>query len=170
MEKDRNKEVVISWLVAESDIHSLSDFFVSHVDASYISYGDIVCGRARGSEQWVPDLSEVILEELKDIASGASDKKRILTVHSEGDIVALGIVNLSLESHTPHAVIEDIIVHREHRGGGLGAQILEYLSNHLRELGVQTLFLESGIRNSRAHDFFGRCGFQPVSIVMRRTL
>jgi len=87
-----------------------------------------------------------------------------------GVVVGMGIVALELDGQTRYAVLEDVVVDGTQRGQGLGRWLLAKLMGLLRDMGVQSMFLESGVRNERAHSFFHVAGFTTVSVVMRKEL
>ena len=160
---------VLRWADAHTDATALARFFAANVDPSYISHGEVFCGRALDPHTWAPDLEEVVRAEIVRIVSeGGGHRVGVVTL--EGVTVALAILEIDLEARLPHAVIEDVVVARDARGGGLGTWVLDALTERLRAEGVRALFLESGIQNARAHAFFAREGFEVVSKVMYRPL
>jgi ribosomal protein S18 acetylase RimI-like enzyme len=161
--------LTVAWADKEGS-DDLAAFFVSHVDVSYISHGEIFCGRATSPTTWVDDLEAVVAKDLAGILSGADEGKRVMTAYRDGKLVALGIVALELDSPTPHAVLDDLIVDRAVRGEGIGRQALSSLEDLLRKEGATLVFLESGIDNHGAHVFFQRAGFSTGSVVMRKHL
>ena len=70
----------------------------------------------------------------------------------------------------PFAIVEDLIVAPAMRGHGVGKAVLDWIAVEARAQGIRRLFLESGITNRRAHDFFEREGFRSVSMVMMKSL
>lgn len=165
-----NEPVSLTWIGSDEDTGELAAFFVAHVETSYISHGEIFCGRATAPDAWVPDLAAVIRAELDAIVAGDPDDKRAFVARQSGALVGLGIVALRLNARAPHAQLEDVVVDSAWRGRGVGAQILATLVERLRELGARSLFLESGIQNERAHHFFREAGFTTVSVVMRKEI
>ncbi len=170
MTSDYEHALQIAWVGSDDDTAALAAFFVAHVDPSYISHGEIFCGRATTPDAWAPDLFAVVRAELDEIVAGDPTEKRAFLARSGGSLVAMGIVALELAARAPHAVIEDIVVDRARRGQGLGGRVLSSLTAMLHELGARSLFLESGIHNERAHAFFHDAGFHTVSVVMRKEL
>lgn len=160
----------VCWHEAIGDADALAHYFVANVDSSYISHGELLCGRAVAPGQWAPDVEAVVALELESILSGAEPGKRVAVAREDGNIVGLAIVDLEASDATPCAVIEDIIVGRDARGSGRGAAFLGALVDLLRADGHQGVLLESGIENARAHSFFERHGFEVVSKVLFRRI
>ena len=50
------------------------------------------------------------------------------------------------------------------------AQYLDWITRECKARGIARMFLESGHDNHRAHDFFERAGFAPVSVVMMKDI
>ena len=162
-------EPVFGWADAHADAGALARFFVATVDPSYISHGEVFCGRALDPHTWAPDLSDVVCAEIARIVS-EDGGRRVGVVTHEGVTVALAILAIDLHARLPYAVIEDVVVARDARGSGLGKWTLNAFAERLRAEGVRALFLESGAKNARAHAFFAREGFEVVSKGMYRAL
>lgn len=162
--------VRLTWIAPGDDTAELAAFFVAHVDTSYISHGEIFCGRATGPDAWVPELLAVIRAELDEIVAGDPNDKRAFVARQSGILVGMGIVALRITARAPYAQLEDVVVDSARRGCGLGKQILATLVDWLRDLGARSLFLESGIHNESAHKFFLDANFTTVSVVMRKEI
>ena len=85
-------------------------------------------------------------------------------------LLALAYVTFAASAPVPFAIGEDLIVSPGARGSGVGKAVLDWLADEARARGIRRLFLESGITNKRAHDFFEREGFHPTSVVMMKSL
>jgi GNAT superfamily N-acetyltransferase len=60
----------------------------------------------------------------------------------------------------PSGVLEDIIVHREWRGKGVGKQMVHFAMECCRERGCYKLALSSNLKREAAHRFYDHLGFQ----------
>jgi GNAT superfamily N-acetyltransferase len=60
----------------------------------------------------------------------------------------------------PSGVLEDIVVHRDWRGKGVGKQMVRFAMNRCRERGCYKLALSSNLKREAAHRFYDRLGFQ----------
>lgn len=155
-------ELQIEW--ASSGGEELAKFFTSNVDPSYISHGEILCGRALDPSTWSPDLHAVVCRELESIFSNEKSGSRVGTAYLSGSLAGLAIVAVTGQ----HAVLEDLVVAKSMRGQGVGKRFLAELEKLLRELGVTRVFLESGTHNKNAHSFFHSTGFEAISINMSK--
>jgi GNAT superfamily N-acetyltransferase len=60
----------------------------------------------------------------------------------------------------PSGVLEDIVVHRDWRGKGVGKQMVQFAMDRCRERGCYKLALSSNLKREAAHRFYDRLGFQ----------
>lgn len=60
----------------------------------------------------------------------------------------------------PSGVVEDVVVHPDRRGQGIGRQMMEFAMQKCREAGCYKLALSSNLKRSRAHQFYDSLGFQ----------
>jgi GNAT superfamily N-acetyltransferase len=162
----------IAWCGTVSRASELADFFAGNVGPDYISHAELQGGRALSPTEWRPDLREVLHAELVPRLVGLSrpDGKPIAVAERGGALVALAYVTFADTAPVPFAIVEDLIVAPAIRGHGIGKAMLDWIAAEGRTRGIRRLFLESGITNKRAHDFFEHEGFRPTSIVMMREL
>lgn len=162
----RRPKTTLRWL-AKSDrvrIPELAAFFAGNVSTCYISQTELWSGRARDFAHWSPGLKRVIQKELRETFRDRT--KRIAVAERAGELVGMAVV-VDLGRY---ALLEDIVIHRERRGSGVGRSLVRWIFAQLREDGKSSVFLESGGRNVAAHRFFRRQGFRRVSIAMCRRL
>jgi N-acetylglutamate synthase-like GNAT family acetyltransferase len=156
----------VRWLprTARSAIPPLAAFFAANVSTCYISHTELWSGRARDFGHWAPRLSRIIAKELRETLRDRT--KRVAVIERDGELVGMAvIVDLGR-----YALLEDIVIKRESRGGGVGRTFVRWLFRELRAAGKSSVFLESGGRNRAAHRFFEKQGFRQVSISMCRPL
>lgn len=136
-------------------------------DTAYISHGEIQTGLSIDARNWSPDLSTLYAQDFADL-----DEERDLLVarDADGAIVGLAVVAWEATARRRFAVLEDMVVDPGRRSMGIGGKLVEEIERRVRERGVGWLFLESGVRNERAHAFFERSGFEMVSHVFARQL
>lgn len=60
----------------------------------------------------------------------------------------------------PSGVLEDVVVHRDWRGKGVGKQMVRFAMDRCREGGCYKLALSSNIKRESAHRFYDGLGFQ----------
>jgi N-acetylglutamate synthase-like GNAT family acetyltransferase len=126
-------------------------------------------GRARSLSEWHPDLPSILEKEFQQILEGenpAEGPLRIFTLEEKASLLAMGLVRL--EPQKQYAVLEDLVVNRHVRGKKLGSKMVLWLFEQARPLGLKRIFLESGVHNQTAHDFFETLGFRPCSTVFAK--
>jgi GNAT superfamily N-acetyltransferase len=65
-------------------------------------------------------------------------------------------------------LLEDVIVSREHRGGGFGRRLVEHVLDWARSQGMTRVTLLADRDNQPALDFYGRLGFEPSHMLVLR--
>ena len=91
----------------------------------------------------------------------------IYTSDEDDKILAFSVLELSEDGASAFGVICDMLVHPSKRGTGLGSQLLEKSKEWFKSLGIDEIYLESGLNNHSAHQFFEKKGFKPVSYVFK---
>lgn len=157
----------LRWNAAE-DV-PLAAGFASRVisqGVDYISHGEIQTGLSPDGRSWADNLPALYLEDFSDL----KDRDLLVACTSDRSVAAVAVLAWEETPRMRFAVIEDLVVDPALRSAGVGARMLEALSAQVRERGVEWVFLESGLRNERAHAFFRRHGFAEVSHVFARRL
>jgi GNAT superfamily N-acetyltransferase len=163
----------IAWCETPTRASELADFFARNVGPDYISHAELQGERALSPTEWRPDLREVLRAEIAPRLAGGSpgpDSQAIAVAEQGGVLLALAYVTFAASAPVPFAIGEDLIVSPGARSHGVGKAMLDWLADEARARGIRRLFLESGITNKRAHDFFEREGFRPTSVVMMKSL
>ncbi len=163
--------VVINWCTDRAAIAELARFFIDNTEPDYISHGEMQEGRALDADHWAPSLEQALIEEMEaalDARPADSRRRWFLSARDDNEIVAFGMVLFEAEALVPYAVIEDLVVRSSERNRGIGSQVLAWIEQEAKQRGCQRIFLESGIRNERAHSFFERAGFRVCSTVMTK--
>lgn len=159
-------DVVIDWCRDPALAEPIARFFVDNADPAYISHGEIMFGRALGPGQWAGDLFEQVAAEARAAVDDPSESFAVALL--DGAILALAEVSF-VDRHG-FAVLNDVLVSRAARGMGLGQRLLNWIEDECRKRGIKRLFLESGIGNDRAHEFFEHRGFVKTAVTMMREL
>lgn len=156
----------LRWLARSerSLIPTLAGFFTTNVSTCYISHTELWSGRARDFAHWAPGLRKVIQKELRETFRDRT--KRIAVIERDGQLAGMAVV-VDLGRY---ALLEDIVIGRDHRGHGVGRALVRWIFAQLRKDGKASIFLESGGRNTAAHRFFQHQGFRRISISMCRRL
>ncbi len=170
------KTVVIEWCqTADPDlIDTLTHFFVSHINPSYISHSELQSGRAVTTDQWHADIRDLIRNDLIEALITSNDPTPSIAIarNGAGELIGLAMISFPDRSnnHSKYAVLDDVVVSPQSRGQGVGKKLIEWIADQLHTVGIQRLFLESGAGNHSAHDFFKQQGFEQVSVTMMREL
>jgi GNAT superfamily N-acetyltransferase len=75
-----------------------------------------------------------------------------------GTLVLIVVANLSHRGR-PWAIIENVVVDEEHRGKGVGEQLVRHAVGLAREAGCYKVALASNKQRDDAHRFYRRLGF-----------
>lgn len=152
-----------------ADRRAAADFLTRTItrDAAYISHGEIQCGRSPDGASWADDIAAQLATEI-----GAPDPDRDLLVvrDAAGAIRGAAVVGWTRDGRTRFAVLEDLAVDPELRSQGVGARIVAAVEAEARTRGLDWVFLESGLRNRGAHEFFAARGYGEVSRVFAKRL
>lgn len=168
------KTVTINWCTDAALSEALTQLFVMNAHTPYISHSELQGSRAASPTQWRSDLAATLRHELNATLSlNPADANQLIATANIGDQL-VGMALVSIDSNpdvtTPFASLDDLIVHPDHRGAGIGQQLIAWVEQQLLARGIQRLFLESGAGNHHAHSFFQGLNFQPVSVVMMKEL
>lgn len=92
-------------------------------------------------------------------------------VAENGDGARVGILWLGVDYPREGAVwIYDIEIDEAHRGTGLGRQLLAAAEQEARRLGAAAIGLQVFGANKLARSLYESAGYEPVSILMRKSL
>jgi len=88
------------------------------------------------------------------------------------DHMAVGMANLLFTISTAEGglvvLLEDVIVHPEHRGQGYGGQLLDYVIQFAREKGFKRITLLTDRISAESQSFFQKHGFKFSSMIPMR--
>jgi N-acetylglutamate synthase-like GNAT family acetyltransferase len=110
----------------------------------------------------VPNSKKMnVLEEQIEIIK--KHPNNFLFVYDEGEeilgTVTLNICLQALNGKRPYGVIENIIVHENHRNKKIGQKLLQYVEKYCRSLNCHRIMLLSNSTRESAHQFFEKEGF-----------
>ena len=86
-----------------------------------------------------------------------------------GTLVLLIVPNLS-HGTLPWALVENMVVDRRHRRGGVGRLLTDYALARARDAGCYKIVLNSNKKRRDAHRFYRAVGVQPTAHGFRRYL
>lgn len=139
-------------------------------DDAYISHGEIQWSLSPDGTCWAEDAVERFAEDVAHIAEENGARRVAEARGSDGKRLGAALVDWIGDAPTPHAILEDVIVDPHARRSGVGAALVAFVEAEARARGLGWVFLESGLRNDRAHAFFTRAGYGPVSKVFAKKL
>ncbi len=97
---------------------------------------------------------------------------RIFVLRHNG--VILGMINLLITISTAEGgfvvLLEDVIIHREHRGHGFGARLLDHAIEYAKKKDFQRITLLTDRINAEGVRFFKAHGFQESSMLPMRLI
>nr|WP_259545594.1 GNAT family N-acetyltransferase [Heyndrickxia oleronia] len=110
----------------------------------------------------VPNSKKMNIQE-EQIEIIKRDPHNFLLVYvEEGEILGTLTLNICLQAlHglRPYGIVENIIVHENHRNRKIGQQLLQYVEEYCRSIDCHRIMLLSNSQRLRAHQFFEREGY-----------
>ncbi|MFD0679420.1 MULTISPECIES: GNAT family N-acetyltransferase [unclassified Paenibacillus] len=110
----------------------------------------------------VPNSKKMnVLEEQIDKIK--RDPNNFLLVFDEKEKIlgtlTLNICLQALHGIRPYGVVENIIVHENHRSKNIGRKLLQYVEDYCKSIDCHRIMLLSNSTRERAHQFFEREGY-----------
>ncbi|MGC4942353.1 GNAT family N-acetyltransferase [Kribbella sp. DT2] len=93
----------------------------------------------------------------------ASESFRLYVLERDGAVVATTYLNLVpnlTRGSRPYAVIENVVVDEQHRGTGLGQEIMAGTLQAAWDAGCYKAMLMTGSKRESTHAFYRACGFR----------
>ena len=160
----------------EADASVLCDIFLEHISShtEYISHGEIQMGVGVGHfedgtfftgvapgarDAWMKSINGNLADE-----EGAAVYK---AVDADGRIIGFCVTEIMEDGADPFAMVCDVLVKEDCRTKGVGTALLETAIEWLHAKGIYEIYLESGLRNHAAHEYFMRRGFRKVSEIYK---
>lgn len=85
---------------------------------------------------------------------------RIAYVESDGEVLCVaGFVVGTKLAWGKHIYVDDLVTAEHQRSKGAGAEMIDWLKAHARELGCEQVHLDSGVQRFDAHRFYLRHRF-----------
>lgn len=134
----------------------------------------------------LPQLADLLFDLFSQEADFEPDREKqmrglrlILEQPSRGRIFVLrggekiiGMINLLITISTAEGgfvlILEDLVIHRDHRGQGYGGRLLEHALAYAREKGFQRITLLTDKLENRAREFYEHHGFRQSGMVPMR--
>lgn len=158
------------------DSQLLCDMFFNHISVhpEYISHGEIQMGVGEGrcvDGRFVTSVAadahhrwlEYIDRHLSDNDSGIVYK----AVDADGGLAGFCVAEISNDGDKRFGVLCDILVSGALRGRGVGSALLQAARDWFSAKGISDIYLESGLNNHEAHEYFIGKGFMKVSEIYK---
>ena len=168
--------VEFSWCRSQDEAIRLAKLFATNLTGAYISHAELQGLRALDTTTWSPTIGSILesdmVSRIDQPLDAVEGKKTQLLVSGRlgGDDVAVFLVSFSRAAAVAYTEIEDMMVVANARGDGIGHQFMQWVAQESKQRGIKRLFLESGITNDHAHEFFEDVGFHKISVVMMKSL
>lgn len=100
----------------------------------------------------------------------AQERGCILVAEDQGRVVGMctGQVVISTAEGGPALLVEDVVVHDDWRGKGVGRRLMAGLEQWAARQGIQRLQLLADLENKPAFDFYDRLGWRTTQLVCLR--
>ena len=156
----RIDDIRIQWVASKKDIDLCLKMMYENTNGDYATVEDLKCGRLTVALQWKSNFAEIVNKELKDPDSGY--KMGMVTYDNSIELIGMFIVRVDYILCFGELV--DIIVGEKFRSIGIGKEIMKWLEDEFKRIGLKNILLSSGINNLSAHKFFNKIGFRQYSI------
>lgn len=164
----------LSWCSDPSQAQALTALFLQQLSPSYISHSELQEQRAVALGEWRADLPAVFMAQVHETLAldPATAHARVAVARTGGALAGFALVSIddTRRAARSFATLDDLVVDARFQGQSLGGQLFDWVCTELQRRGIQRLFLESGIGNTRAHDFFHARGCETVSVTMLKEL
>ena len=157
------------------DEQTLCKMFLKHITAhpEYISHGEIQMGvgegefedgvlvarpSARAKECWMRYIHADMT---------ADDAAVFKAVTPDGEIIGFTVAEIQEDGADPFGMVCDVLVDESLRCSGVGTALLQAALGWFKEMGIVDVYLESGLNNHAAHEYFMRRGFAKVSEIYK---
>jgi GNAT superfamily N-acetyltransferase len=95
-------------------------------------------------------------------AIAADPNQHLFVVETDGQVVGTACLvvmpNLTHKGR-PYALVENVVVNMDHRGGGFGQMLMRHLIDQACQAGCYKVALTSNFQRDEAHRFYEKLGF-----------
>lgn len=107
---------------------------------------------------------------LKLLLDGCGKHRCLLVAEAEGTVIAMASVQILISTAEGGLVglVEDVVVHTNHRGRGVGRQLMAAISAWADRHGLTRLQLLADRNNQPALDFYKSMGWQTTQLICFR--
>lgn len=140
--------------------------FATHADLPALA--DLL-GELFGLESdFAPDRDKQLAGLRQILDTPAAGRLFVLRIDDKVAGMANALVTISTAEGGPVLLLEDVIVSRSHRGGGLGRLLVEHVLAWARSEGMTRVTLLADHANAAALEFYDRLGFEMSAMAVRR--
>ena len=159
---------------AQSDAHGAIDD-PPHVEPATIedlpALTELVMDLMSRSDDFSPD--QTLQERGLRLVLEQPNRGRIFVVRNKDRI--FGMVNLLFTISTARGgfviLMEDVVIHPDHRGQGYGAMLVDYVIDFAKRKNFKRITLLTDRISAQSQEFFKKCGFDYSNMIpMRRII
>ncbi|MBM0066810.1 GNAT family N-acetyltransferase [Alkalicoccobacillus gibsonii] len=103
---------------------------------------------------------EVLGEQIDKIKE---DPNNFILVYEEnGAIIGTLTLNICLQAlhgESPYGVVENVVIHENHRNKRIGTKLLEFVDHYCLTIDCHRVMLLSNSKRTQAHNFFENAGY-----------
>ncbi|MFA6962967.1 MAG: GNAT family N-acetyltransferase [Opitutaceae bacterium] len=165
----RNSPVVCELQPNARRLRSIVRIIQDNTTTKYITHSEVIEHRAEHTRRWAHFRRSLLADDIKRAIRRLSRGDGGVLLATQGRRI-LGIAVLLFERRHRYGIIEDIVVNERYRGKGVGSLLMESAIEQMRQVGLENVILESGIRNTEAHAFFRRHDFREAAIMFLRRI
>jgi glucosamine-phosphate N-acetyltransferase len=116
-------------------------------------------------------LDPIALRKVFSLAI-TSDSQIYICAANDDKVVGFGSLTLknSLWQEGFLGHIDELVLDAEHRGRGIGTQLIEHIIDAAKRRGCSRVELDSAFHRKEAHDFYERMGFENRGYVFSKSL
>jgi len=154
----------------------LCDMFLEHIEANteYISHGEIQMGVGEG--RFVDGVlvakpsskaRHFWMKYIHGNMTSPEDACVFKAVDFCGNVLGFCVVEIQEDGAEPYGMLCDLLVKGDCRSKGVGSSLLQAGLEWFSQNGISDIYLESGLNNHSAHEYFIRKGFVKVSEIYK---
>jgi GNAT superfamily N-acetyltransferase len=97
---------------------------------------------------------------------------KLFVARVDGKVVGMAnaLITISTAEGGRALLLEDVVIHRDHRGGGLGRQLVEHVLKWAKQRGIVRVTLLADRDNQPALDFYRKQGFENSHMAVLRKI
>ena len=152
-------------LLAFVDSENLNDLYqCSHLVTSisckdYYTLLDVSEGLVDDKDEWKNDYFDILKKSLSEEKNNIKVIKTY--INETNEIIAVAIIKIYKDSK--YLEITDIVIDEKYRRKGIRNTIMKFIEEFVKENNISKIGLTSSINNTRAHEFFNKCGYEKVA-------